>query len=139
MNRLLILQEQLEHIAPVYISAGRPSAPVGGCERIYIWLDQLSDDNQIDPSSCMVDTRTTIGIEVWSCYNDDAEDMTADTFLADAERFTDLVIQVWDALVEHKDASDLAGASRCDEIGLLPLVTTQRLGGSVSAAGAIVV
>lgn len=139
IDRLLIFQSQLDHIAPVYISAGRPSAPVGSCDRIYIWLDQIEDGNSVDPDSCVVDTRITLGYEVWSCYNDDAEDMTAAVFLEDATRFTDLVEQVWQTIVDHKDASDLAGASRCDEIGLLPLRWTSRAGQGVSAVGAIVV
>lgn len=137
INRLLTLQTQLSHITDVYVSAGRPSAPVGGCERIYVWLEQVEDGNLTD--SCMTKTRIQIGYEVWACYNDDAEDMTADVFLQDATRFTDLVEQTWETIVSHKDLGDLAGASSCDQIDLLPLRTQQRAGQGVSALGAIVV
>lgn len=140
ITRLLTLQSQLEHIAPVYVSAGEPAAPVGAdCDRIYVWLDTIEDDNAIDPNSCMVDPHLTIGYAIWTCYQDEAEDRTAAQYLVDATRFTDMVNDVWDTLVSLKDTGSLAGASRCDQIVLNPLAWGSRSGLAVSAVGSIVV
>lgn len=138
IERLLTLQTQLEVVAPVLVTAGRPSAPVGqDCERIYIWLAAIEDRNF--DQSCRTDSRYTFGVEVHSCYTDGAEDVMASVFLADAERFTNLVEAVWWRMVDLKDAGSLAGASNCDDIALEPLVTQPRSGLGISALGAIVV
>lgn len=140
ISRLLTLQSQLEHIAPVYIAAGEPAAPVGSdCDRIYVWVDSVEDNNALDLNSCMVDSRLTIGYAIWTCYQDDADDRTADQYLADATRFTEMIEDVWDTLVSLKDAGTLAGASRCDQIVLNPLAWGSRSGLAVSAVGTIVV
>lgn len=140
IDRLTSLRDALEHIAPVYVSAGEPAAPVGSdCDRIYVWVDSIEDDNAIDPNSCMVSSRLTIGYAIWTCYRDEAEDRTAAQYLVDATRFTEMVEDVWDTLVSLKDAGTLAGASRCDQIVLNPLAWGSRSGLAVSAVGAIVV
>lgn len=141
ISRLLTLQSQLEHIAPVYVAAGEPAAPVGSdCDRIYVWVDSVEDDNAINPdTACRVDTRLTIGYAIWTCYHDEAEDRTAAQYLADATRFTEMIEDVWDTLVSLKDAGTLAGASRCDQIVLNPLAWGSRSGLAVSAVGTIVV
>lgn len=139
ISNLLTLKSQLEHITRVVVTAGRPSAPVGSdCDVIYVWLGILEDGN-LGVTECMTKTRMNIGYEINSCYRDDAEDMTTQVFEEDAEKFTDLIEQVWETLVAHKDVGDLAGASRCDQIDLLPLVTQSRSGTSISAVGAIVI
>lgn len=138
ISHLLELQTQLEDITTVIVAAGRPSAPTGSdCERIYIWLADVQDNNLDD--NCIVDTHLTIGYEIHGCYRDDAEDQPASVFLEDATRFTNLVDEVWTTLVDYRDAGTLAGASKCDEVTLNPLTVTPRSGTHISAIGTMFV
>lgn len=125
----IIFQGVISKGAEVAVTAGRPPAPDADCLVVYVWAQRIFDDNQLDPDSCQIRSRLTVGWEAWSCYNEPED-------TEDAARLYDLGEAVWCALVAAVDAGDFG---ECESVILEPAFVQPRQGLAVSMLGSLTV
>ena len=129
-------------VSGVIITAGRPAAPSEegrDCQTvIYVWGSNVSDFNQVNPTSCVVRSRFAMSYEIQTCYPEGWEDqINTDGAATSAECLYELMRLVWCELVTAKDAGEFC--PDCSAVELQPLETQPRSGGAVSALGGVVV
>lgn len=139
-----IIQDAIaaEETNGVLVTAGRPAAPSEDDELcqtvVYVYADNISDEDQTVPDACVVRSRLAMLYEIWTCYPEGWEDQIGTTAAEDAAtRLYTLMSLVWCALVEAKDAGEFC--DDCRFVELTPLQVGQRLGGAVSAIGGVVI
>lgn len=126
----------------VYVSAGEPAAPDPGCTEIAVWIDDILDQNQSDPSiPCLVYSQLTLRYRISWCYteNEDGSMPTESEHYTVALALYSLMATVWCGLVQAKGDGTLAGQNKCDQSSLGQLSVDQRSGGHVSATGSVTV
>lgn len=145
ISQLQLLQDLIEDatadvgVDRIAITAGRPAAPSGeDCTAIYIFVDNLTDENQADPNACEVRSRLAMQFEIWVCYPEDWDDVDTLAHLEAAERLYEIAGLIWCALVDAKDTCEPFGD--CTEfLELTPLQAQPRLGQMVSMLGGLTV
>jgi hypothetical protein len=141
-----VIEEAIEDSAfevnGVLVTAGRPAAPSeddAPCQTVvYVYGDNMTDEDQTVPDACIVRPRWAMLYEIWTCYPEGWEDQITTASAEDAaERLYGLMQVVWCAVMEARD-----NGTWCEDscyVELVPLQVGQRSGQAVSAIGGVTI
>lgn len=122
----------------VELYAAEPPSPVGGCDRIRVWVDSLTDGLAFDPDSCTIRTRLRLSYRIYVCYTEKAAEHSEAELLDQAQGLYDLMDAVWCGIVAAVDDGTFLELGSCADVTVEPM-TTDRGGGETRAAGAVVI